>query len=457
GAVLVNYTNIGAVNYDLGNYLEGMKAHEKALEIARKQGNTRAIAQCFFQLGTGHHYQSNLVRALDFYQKALHILQELKNPGLIAKVYNQMGNIYVVQKQYEKGIEYHQKALEINQELGNKSGIAYAYNILGDDHIQKNEFTQASRYFQKGLDLYRELEIPQRAGQCLRGLGQCYFYLKDYPESLSYANQSLELFLEANSQADIFNARALRADVFLASKKTDQAIQEGEKAYLIARDLQNPEIIKSISKTLADAYEVQGRFQKAYDYYKIFKANSDSVLNIGKVKELTTLENQFQYNQEKAWAKADREQKEAELAGKIQQQQNLRNAFIIGFALVLLLAFFILRSYLIKRKANRALSEKNELISLQAEELKITNEMLAEMDRFKQQMTGMLVHDLKNPLNAIIGLAEQDYQAQHQKTIYQSGQNMLHLVVLFGQPNDGIEGVFQVVDQHPGHLLFKTI
>ena len=87
-----------------------------------------------------------------------------------------------------------------------------------------------------------------------------------------------------------------------------------------------------------------------------------------------------------------------------------------------------MRSYLLKRKANSNLREKNELISLQSEELKITNEMLAEMDSFKQEMTGMLVHDLKNPLNAIIGLTQQEYKAQHQKTIYQSGQNMLNLV-----------------------------
>ena len=158
------------------------------------------------------------------------------------------------------------------------------------------------------------------------------------------------------------------------------AVQLGEKAYQMA--ISPAKLQDTLHTFLTKAYEQQANFEKALHYYKIFKANSDSLMNEEEIKKLTTLENQFQYDQEKALAKVEQEKTEARLNNKIQNQKTLRNAFIAGFTLMLLLAFFILRSYLIKRKANQILGEKNEVISLQAEELKITNENLAQMDRF---------------------------------------------------------------------------
>jgi len=61
-------------------------------------------------------------------------------------------------------------------------------------------------------------------------------------------------------------------------------------------------------------------------------------------------------------------------------------------------------------------------IEHQKEEIEIVNEKLRELDQFKEEMTGMIVHDLKNPLNSIIGSAEND-------TVKQSGKQMLNMVM----------------------------
>lgn len=73
------------------------------------------------------------------------------------------------------------------------------------------------------------------------------------------------------------------------------------------------------------------------------------------------------------------------------------------------------------------LQQKEEL-EVQAEELRIINDKLTELDSFREAMTGMIVHDLKNPLNAIIGLTEESYKKEHQATLNQSGKAMLNLV-----------------------------
>jgi len=101
-----------------------------------------------------------------------------------------------------------------------------------------------------------------------------------------------------------------------------------------------------------------------------------------------------------------------------------------------LLVLLVLRSFLQKRKANRQLAKqkqeiegknsellnKNEEIRTQSEQLEIINEKLKDLDKFKEEMTGMIVHDLKNPLNSIIGLSEN-------AIVKQSSKQMLNMVM----------------------------
>jgi len=56
-------------------------------------------------------------------------------------------------------------------------------------------------------------------------------------------------------------------------------------------------------------------------------------------------------------------------------------------------------------------------------------EKLQELDNFKEAMTGMIVHDLKNPLNAIIGLSSMNPEDEMMQMINSAGNQMLNLVL----------------------------
>ncbi|MCK9207807.1 MAG: sensor histidine kinase [Salinivirgaceae bacterium] len=67
------------------------------------------------------------------------------------------------------------------------------------------------------------------------------------------------------------------------------------------------------------------------------------------------------------------------------------------------------------------IEEQKTELEAQAEQLKDTNEKLVELDKFKEEMIGMLVHDLKNPLNVVLHLTENDI-------VKYAGRQMLMLV-----------------------------
>jgi len=170
-------------------------------------------------------------------------------------------------------------------------------------------------------------------------------------------------------------------------------------------------------------------YKKAYDYYVIFKTTKDSILNESNIKEITNLENQYAFEKEKEALAAEQAKKDAVQAEELKRQTIVRNSFIAGFVLMIVFAIFIFRNLAQKRKANLLLAKQKEEIEQQAEELKAANEKLVELDEFKQGMTGMIVHDLKNPLNGIINVSDADSPKNQLIHIKQSGKQMLNMVL----------------------------
>lgn len=73
-----------------------------------------------------------------------------------------------------------------------------------------------------------------------------------------------------------------------------------------------------------------------------------------------------------------------------------------------------------------AIAIENARIHQQMDE---KNKTLQALDDFKQQLMNMMVHDLKNPLNNIIGLSEDANEASPTHLIHQSGLQMLQLIM----------------------------
>lgn len=65
----------------------------------------------------------------------------------------------------------------------------------------------------------------------------------------------------------------------------------------------------------------------------------------------------------------------------------------------------------------REISEQKDEIAAQADELKKTNKKLVDLGRFKQDMTSMIVHDLKSPLSVIIKTGEKKASAIARKML----------------------------------------
>jgi predicted ATPase/signal transduction histidine kinase/tRNA A-37 threonylcarbamoyl transferase component Bud32 len=72
--------------------------------------------------------------------------------------------------------------------------------------------------------------------------------------------------------------------------------------------------------------------------------------------------------------------------------------------------------------------ERTAQLKVQTDKLQMINEKLLKLDEFKSAMTSMIVHDLKNPLNAIINARGENTENQLER-VKQYGKQMLNLVM----------------------------
>lgn len=93
-----------------------------------------------------------------------------------------------------------------------------------------------------------------------------------------------------------------------------------------------------------------------------------------------------------------------------------------GIVSVVFSAFMFRVNFL---KAQRAKLQKE--VDNQTQELKSNNEELQRLGKFKEVITSMLVHDLKNPLHLILGLSDRQEQ-KDMKEINLSGRRMLYMI-----------------------------
>jgi len=421
--------NVGNIYYLQSNYPKAIEYYEKALKVFEELGNKKGISACSNNIGNIYLSQGAYSNALEYYQKSLKIYEELGNDRVFLACVNNIGNVYIALGDYPKALEYYQKALEIEESAGNISGVSIGYNNIGVIYKTQGDNPKALDYFQKSLKIYEQLDDKNRVANGLKNIGGVYYAQGNYTKALEYFQKSLKISKEIGNrtiETDIYFQLSV---IYFNQKKIKEAYNYSKKAILIAKETGDLELLKASSQILAKSCKALGLYKEAYENYVVFKTINDSLYNEENVKKLTGLEYQYKYEKEKQTAKLEQQKKDDIQAAEMKRQKQLRNAFIGGAIIFLLLTIIILYNLIQKRKANNLLVEKNEEIETQAKKLKTTNDKLLELDQFKEGMTGMIVHDLKNPLNAIINAAQNTSLEKQNASIKQSGKQMLNMVL----------------------------
>ena len=344
---------------------------------------------------------------------------------------NETASVYWNHNYFQNAIEYFEQSLELNAGLGNENGTTMLQNNLGMLYADVEQYQKSLSFFEKTYAARKSAQEPIGIISALVNMSVVQNKLGRHNEAVKSLEESLKWARETNDVDQIRSSYGLLAETYtkagdqanaqkyfelyrsfhelsqqMREKKSRQAV---DKAQLAALQAENER-----QKTALELAQKQQQMQQQQLALLQYDSAQKQMLNELSRTELT-LKFLEQEDANKALALQAAQEAAAAQELNLKNTRLTRNIFIIAALCILAITLLVLYLYRQKRTANQKLSLLNEEIlqqkeelSAQAESLKLANEKLVELDRFKEGMIGMVVHDLKNPLNTVIVKAKSE-------------------------------------------------
>jgi len=429
-----NQKELGLALNGMGNYYRNQgefklaqNHYNKAIEAFNAINYKEGCSLCYNNIGLIYIRQANYSAALDYMHKSLQINEGLKNDKRISICLNNIGLIHHKQKEYNKALKFFTKALDINRKWSNQRGIYIRLNNIGAIYSDQKMYDKALEKYNEALLISSQLNDKRGQSKSLNHIGLSYLKLKQNSKAIEYFQKAMRLKTELNEKQGISLTHYYLGAAYLKKNRLDKALEHTNKSLSIAKKLSLIDIQKDAYLQLSKIHNQLNHFEKALSAHIKHKNLFDSIFNEKNIRAIANLESQYEYEKEKHLIEANQQRNAIIHAKEVESQKRVRNSFIFGFVFMLLLAVVSFRSFMLKRKTNKELAFQKNEIANQANELQESNEKLKELDRFKQDLTNMIIHDLKAPLSSIINVKQMNNEAGLNLVQY-SGYKMLNLI-----------------------------
>lgn len=433
------YALRGLLYMRLNQYDSSQMAYNRAISIYKKLNDLRGLAKVYCRLSINQRRKSNYTASLKTVLKARKLYDMLGDIRGQATLHNYIAMIYSQLNLPDKALKFHFKALHIHREIKDTLGEAYTLGDIAYGYFLKKDYPKAMRFSQESVT--KSIQMKQKPAKFwAMGLQGLVHIKQARPQK---GIEMLREVVDAFQQLGIGYLKTFFNTYLSITLVAEQQYEEAQrgltKSWVEAKKHNWGKLrVRSLSG-LYKLHKHQGNPAQALYYQERYIQVKDSIYNRNKTHEIATMQLSFEIEKERELSKQMLAKKQLELNNKslvLKQRNTLLYASVL---IVLLLAVIVLYVFKSRQKQikfnqtlarqNKEITEKKEEITQQAEKLRMAHDKLLVLDKFKEQMTGMIVHDLKNPLNTIIGLTGKKFTPHFQKAIHQSGIRMLNLVL----------------------------
>jgi signal transduction histidine kinase len=413
----------GLHHIQLSEFKEGLDAFLQEEKIRRQLGDERALANVIHNIANAYHYLNNLQKAMMLYLEAVQKFETMRDYGRLRSVYNNIGWLHFKIGNYAESLDYYLKCQKIAEESGDKADVAQALNAIGTVYQKVGELEHALSFYQKSLKLAEEVGSKEGIGMAFGNIGIVYYEMKRFDEALEVNYQSKRIFeeidhvyhlsmalasiavcyeaLSMESEALFFYEESLKAakksgnvqvEVEVLHKQANLLLKRNEKeealhllrnALRIGKKAQLKNILLQVYRLMVDVYRALGDFESALSAYESFYELEKELFNEESNRKIRNMQLAFELEQGKREMELEK-QKNAELT-----------------------------------RLNKELSEAN---------------------RLKTELLGIAAHDLKNPLQSILGFAElikervnDSFVQQYAQRIRTASERMVEMITLLLQ------------------------
>lgn len=415
---------LGDVHYEAGGDSLAIRLYQQSAANRLASGRRDLAVAAGFQLAhvaVIHRERGRQEDALRELYRALKISDQYEAYDLKAYVLNNIGGVHQYNEELDQALDAYNKSLQLAREIGKPHAVAGALNNIGMIYYIKGDYAEALRYFEQTIKSFkasedlRERQAKIDLGTFYQNKARCYFHLGERKASLDALGIAGNYFSAARARRNL-------AYLYLDRARYWPVNTPAEFAYVLAR--------LDSAERIAARYELHDIMHNIYELKrKRYAQTGDYRAAVGAAEQLLAIKRQLQERdnkkRQKQWAgKIELYQRKTENDLLQQEEKRLYYANLALFVLILgaaglgVVVWFyrgkVKKSNNELTKINMALLrqklqivEQKDRLTEQHAQLQEAYENLQELDDFKEVMTNMIVHDLKNPLSAMISVADQ--------------------------------------------------
>lgn len=177
---------------------EAIKSIQDSMEITRKLGMNRLLANSFSELAQDQVTIGKPDEAMSSYNQSLDILRQIGVKKDYGDILINRGVLYQTRGDYDKALQDYKDALQIQRDAGDLNYQAVCLSNIGDVYSAKYDTDNALIYYQQSLDLRQKLNQPVYLAETLSALGDVHTAMGDYDQALSILMNALDISRKSN-------------------------------------------------------------------------------------------------------------------------------------------------------------------------------------------------------------------------------------------------------------------
>jgi len=410
----------------------------KAIELAEKYKDYKNLVNLHGYVGVSYRVIGNYSKSTDYYYKGLELAKKYKLSEQEGFAYINIANLLIYQEYYKNAIENLNNALVIASNIKNKLMLSYVRLNRGRANLLLKQYDSALVDLNIALKIRNEIKFKGGIAVCYKYIGDLYKDKGDYFLAIENYNTSQQI-VNPESDKDLYaNILTRKAELFLKTGETDEALKYAQKANDIAKEIGS-------KLTIRDALKVITQVAKANEHYRTATGNLESIISYN-----DTLFNQrlseklffLQYQYEKQKKESEIEIREL----KLNRARSLAFALVTIIILLVGLIVFVLVSLKQRKKVNNQLVIQNTEISNQRSNIEIKNKNLEDAYTVIENYIGKITDNIQ-------------YAQRIQEALMpslESAKPYFSDIFCFYKPKDFVSGDFYWISQKNNKVYFAV-
>jgi signal transduction histidine kinase len=347
------YNNLGSIFLSKPDYLASLEFYKKALKIREEAGNKKGIAYSYYNIAYVYRQLDNIPEALKNFFASLKIFEELGNKKDIANSYNSIGVIYHDQSNYPEALKNYFASLKIREEIGDKIGIAYCYNNIAIIYRNLRKYPEALKNSFASLKIKEEIGDKTGIANTYSNIGSIHYEQGNYPEALINHFAALKINEETGDKnsigVDFLNIGLVKLKMNAAKEAKNWQI----KGLQIGKAIESLSLMQLSYEGLTATDSALSNFKGAYENHKLFILYRDSINNTENAKKIIALQMNYDFGKKQDSLNVVQAKKDLIALKELNRQKLVRNGFIWGTIILLLMAGTAILFFIDRTKRNR--------------------------------------------------------------------------------------------------------